>query len=259
MLNHIWAFLIVVGILAGFGSAMKKASYGETIVTKVDGKDVEETVVYATLREKAGAIAKAGNTLTQEVFNRVSFRYGPGGKESSGAVGIAVNFIGLMALWLGIMRIAEASGLIQILARAISPIFRLIFPSIPRDHPASGAMLMNFAANMLGLDNAATPLGINAMKELQKLNGKKDTASNAMCMFLALNVSSQTLIPATVIAFRAERQSIDPTGFMAPMLIATACGTLTAFVLCKIMERISKDTPPSAEEIMTTTQVPEVA
>jgi spore maturation protein A len=152
-----------------------------------------------------------------------------------------------MALWLGFMKVAEAAGLIQLLARAIAPVFRFVFPKVPPDHPAAGAMLMNIAANMLGLDNAATPLGIKAMQELQQLNGEKETASNAMCMFLALNVSSLTLIPASIIGYRVTMHSKNPTSFWVPMIIATACGKVTAITLCKIAERFSKDTPMASE------------
>lgn len=238
MLNHIWAALIIIGIVVGFGSALHKASYGETVTKVVDGKEVTETVIYRTWKERAKAVGDSGNTLAREVFRLVGM---------DGAVGIAIGYIGMIALWLGVMRVAEAAGLISLLSRMIAPLFRYIFPSVPRDHPASGAILMNFAANMMGLDNAATPLGIKAMQELQKLNGRKDTASNAMCMFLSLNVSSLTLIPASVIALRAEQKSAAPTSFMPVMLIATFCGTLTAFVLCKIAERFSKDTPRAGD------------
>ncbi len=249
MLNHIWAFLIVVGILVGLGTAVRNASEGVTITKTVDGKLVEERVVYTTWKEKAKAIGDSGNRLAKEVFNLVGFTYSDPvtGNTRDGAVGIAVGYIGLIAFWLGLMKIAEASGLISLLSRGIAPLFRWIFPSIPRDHPASGAILMNFAANMMGLDNAATPLGIKAMKELQSLNGRKDTASNAMCMFLALNVSSLTLIPASVIALRVQQKSEQATSFMPVMLIATLCGTLSAFVLCKVAEKFSRDTPQAGD------------
>ncbi|MGI8907261.1 MAG: nucleoside recognition domain-containing protein [Candidatus Sumerlaeaceae bacterium] len=245
MLNHIWAFLVVCGILVGFGSALNKVRVGQdTIVKMVDGKEVREVVHYATWKQKVRSLSDAGNRLAKEMFNQVGFNWtDAAGKTRDGAVGIAVSYIGLIALWLGIMKVAEASGLILLLSRMIAPLFRFIFPSIPRDHPASGAILMNFSANMLGLDNAATPLGIKAMQELQTLNGRKDTASNAMVMFLALNVSSLTLIPASVIALRGSKESTAPASFMPVMLVATACGTLTAFILCKIIERKSKDTP----------------
>jgi len=250
VLNHIWAVLIVAGVLFAFGTALHKMQAGETVVKKVDGVEVTEVVRYDTLEKKMLALTEAGSALTKAAFNSVAIEFTDPktGDKRQGAVGIALGFIGIMALWLGMMKIAEESGLIRLLARAIAPLFRIIFPSVPSDHPAAGAMLMNMAANILGLDNAATPLGIKAMKELQRLNGDKKTASNAMCMFLCLNVSSLTLLPATIIGYRVSAKSQDPTGFMFAMLIATTCGTLVAFILCKIIERFSPDTPPAPPE-----------
>src|SRR5437764_15122739 len=120
------------------------------------------------------------------------------------AVEIALGLVGIMTLWLGIMRVAEQAGLISLLSRALRPVSRLLFPEIPPEHPAIGAMIMNIAANMLGLSNAATPLGIKAMEELQELNPVKDTASNAMVTFMALNTSGIQFIPATIIGVLAE-------------------------------------------------------
>ncbi len=249
LLNHIWALLIIVGIIVAGATVVYETSVvGEkTITTIVDKKEVVEVVKYTNSREKAVAFAEAGNKLTKSAVNSVSFRYeNDKGKESDGAVGLAISLIGIMALWLGLMKIAEEAGLIQALARAISPLFIIIFPSIPKGHPAAGAILMNLAANMLGLDNAATPLGIKAMKELQELNGDKETASNAMVMFLCINVSSITLLPASVIGYRAINGSKNLTQFMGPMIIATTIGTLTAIISCLIVQRFSKDTPPAS-------------
>ena len=252
MLNHIWALLIAVGILVGAGKAMHTVSTGTTVEKTVDGRKVTERVEYTTWKQQAKALGDAGNRMTKEVFNQVGFTWtDPAGKTKDGAVGIAIGYIGMIALWLGLMKVAEAAGLVAALSRLIAPLFRFIFPTIPKDHPAGGAILMNFSANMLGLDNAATPLGIKAMQELQKLNGRKDTASNAMCMFLAINVSSLTLVPASVIALRAAQGSASPANFMPVMLLATSCGHVAAFVLCKLAERMSPDTPsagPNGEE-----------
>ncbi len=249
MLNHIWAFLIAIGIIVGVGTAIKNANMGETVTTVVDGKTVKEFKTYPTFRKKLERISLGGKELTNAAFNSVSFRYTDPvtGKDRDGAVGIAIGFIGIMALWLGFMKVAEAAGLIQALSRLIAPIFKILFPTIPAGHPAGGAIMMNMAANMLGLDNAATPLGIKAMKELQELNGKKDTASNAMCMFLIINVSSITLIPASLIGYRVQAKSADPMIFWGPMLIATTIGTLSAIIMAKIAERFSPDTPLASE------------
>lgn len=248
MLNHIWAFLIVVGIITGLGSAVYKAETGTSISKTVDGVTTTEVVQYHTWKQKAAAITAEGNKIAGAMFDLVGFQYkSEDGRTRDGAVGIAIGYIGLIAFWLGLMKLAEAAGLVAALSRLISPVFKFIFPSIPRDHPASGAILLNFSANMLGLDNAATPLGIKAMQELQKLNGKKDTASHAMCMFLALNVSSLTVVPASIIALRASQASTAPARFWPVMLVSTFIGSATALLLSKLMARLTPDTPAPGE------------
>ena len=156
------------------------------------------------------------------------------------AVAISLGLIGIMALWLGIMKIAEESGIVGVIAKALRFIMKPLFPEIPANHPAMGAIVMNMGANMLGLGNAATPLGINAMKEMQKLNPNKDTATNSMVMFLAINTSSITIIPATVIAIRASAGSTNPTEIIGPTLIATTVSTIAAIVAVKILQRLPK-------------------
>jgi len=151
-----------------------------------------------------------------------------------------LGFVGIMVFWLGLSRIAEEAGLIQALARVMAPIFRPIFPSIPRDHPALGAILMNLSANMLGLGHAATPFGLKAMQELQKLNDTPDRATDAMCTFLALNTSSVTLIPATVIALRASAQSANPTEIVAPTLVATCISSAVALAADYLFRRLGR-------------------
>lgn len=153
------------------------------------------------------------------------------------AVEISLGLIGIMTLWLGIMRVAEQAGLITMLSRALRPISRLLFPEIPPDHPAIGAMIMNVAANMLGLSNAATPLGIKAMEELQTLNPEKDTASNAMVTFMALNTAGIQFIPATIIGVLATAGSKAPTAIIPTTLVATLCGAIAAVTTAKILQR----------------------
>jgi spore maturation protein A len=148
--------------------------------------------------------------------------------SAGSAVQRAITLIGIVSLWLGIARVAEKSGLIDILSRSIAPLFRWLFPTIPKGHPALGCILMNLSANMLGFGNAATPFGLKAMQELQKLNHDPDTASEAMCTFLAINTSSVTLIPATLIALRASAGSKNPPEIMGAVLFATTCSTLSA-------------------------------
>ncbi|MBN1542059.1 spore maturation protein [candidate division KSB1 bacterium] len=159
--------------------------------------------------------------------------------DSAGtAVTIAINLIGIMTLWLGIMKIAEEAGLIRLLANAIRPLSRFLFPDVPSDHPAIGAILLNLSANWLGLGNAATPLGIKAMEHLQTLNEDKETASNAMIMFLALNTASITLIPMTIIAVRAGLNSQNPAEIIGTTIFASGMATLTAITAVKFFSAV---------------------
>jgi spore maturation protein SpmA len=155
------------------------------------------------------------------------------------SIKIAIYLIGIMTLWLGIMRIGEKGGSVNVLSRAVSPFFRKIFPEIPKNHPAMGAILMNFCANLLGLDNAATPFGLKAMNELQELNPKKDTASNAQILFLVLNTSGLTLIPISIIALRAASGAANPADVFLPLLLSTFCASLTGLILVSIVQKIN--------------------
>jgi len=154
------------------------------------------------------------------------------------SVKIAIDLIGIMALWLGIMNIAQEAGLVKLLARAIKPISKRLFPEIPPEHPAMGAMILNIAANWLGLSNAATPLGLKAMEELQKLNEVKDTATNAMATFLALNTASVTLIPATIIGVRMSLGSKDPAEIIGTTIFASGCASIVAVIATKLLQRL---------------------
>lgn len=146
---------------------------------------------------------------------------------------VALGLTGMMSLWLGIMKIATESGLVNKVARILSPVMRMLFPEVPVDHPAMGAMILNISANMLGMANAATPFGLQAMRELQKLNTHAYTASNAMCTFLAINTSSVQIIPATAIAYLAANGSTNPTSVIFSSLIATFFSTFVAIVVVK--------------------------
>jgi spore maturation protein SpmA len=154
------------------------------------------------------------------------------------AVEIALGLIGVLALWLGFFRIAEKSGLIQALARLLSPLFHRLMPEVPRGHPAIGSVTMNLAANMLGLDNAATPMGLRAMQDLQRLNPQPDTATNAQILFLVLNTSSVTLIPVTIFLFRAQQGATDPTAVFLPILMATSASSLAGLLSVAWVQRI---------------------
>src|ERR1700761_660853 len=151
---------------------------------------------------------------------------------------IAFGLIGVMALWLGIMRLAEKSGMVQVLARMLRPVMKWLFPDVPGDHPAMGSMIMNVAANMLGLSNAATPLGIRAVKDLETLNPRPGTATNAMCTFLVINTASVQLIPATAVAVLATSGSKDPSSIILPALIATIIAFVVAVVVVKTLEKL---------------------
>ncbi len=153
------------------------------------------------------------------------------------AVEMCIGFIGIWALWLGLMNVAQKSGFIQGLSKVISPVLKRIFPEVPKDHPAMGTMVMNMTANMMGLGNAATPLGLKAMEELQKLNQYKDRASNAMCTFLVINTSSIQLIPTTVIALRMSTGSSNPTEIIGTSLIATTVSTVIGLISVKLLEK----------------------
>ena len=152
---------------------------------------------------------------------------------------ISLGLTGVLSLWLGIMKIGEKGGLIQAMARLLSPVLTRLFPDIPRNHPVFGNIFMNIAANMLGLDNAATPLGLKAMERLQELNVKKDTASNSMIMFLVLNTSGLTIIPVSILVYRAQMGAAQPTDVFIPILLATFFSTLAGIVVTSIYQRIN--------------------
>jgi spore maturation protein SpmA len=155
------------------------------------------------------------------------------------SVEISIYLIGVMTLWLGIMKIGEEGGAIQLMSKAIGPFFSKLFPEIPKNHPANGSIMMNFAANMLGLDNAATPLGLKAMNQLQELNPDKEVASNAQIMFLVLNTSGLTLIPISVMAIRAAEGAANPADVFLPILLATYFSTLAGLMAVSIFQKIN--------------------
>jgi spore maturation protein A len=158
-------------------------------------------------------------------------------ESASSAVQIAIGLVGIMTLWLGMMRVAEAAGLVQLVGRALTPLLRWLFPDIPPGHPAAGAIVLAVAANMLGLNNAATPLGIKAMEELQTLNPEKDTATNAMVTLTAITTSGVQLIPASMIGVLAAAGSTNPTTIIAPTILATFVGTVAAVVAARVLAR----------------------
>lgn len=159
--------------------------------------------------------------------------------SAEAAFKISIGLTGALSLWLGVMKIGEQGGVINMLSRVLSPVFSKLFPSIPKGHPATGSIFMNIAANMLGLDNAATPLGLKAMEQLQTLNKDKDTASNEMIMFLVLNTSGLTLIPVSIMVYRVQAGALQPTDIFIPILIATFFSTLAGIIITSIYQRIN--------------------
>jgi len=205
MLNYIWLALLVIGVLVAAG------------------KDFTHPAD-ATPQNQYPNLTKVTNE-------------GIVGSAKK-AVELAIGLVGIMALWLGIMKIAEHAGLIARLGKLLRPIMTRLFPDVPADHPAMGSMIMNISANMLGLSNAATPFGLKAMEELNKLNTKLGTATNAMCTFLVINTSNVQLIPAPVIAIRAAAGSANPTEILGPALLATALSTVIGVMVVKALAKL---------------------
>ena len=217
MLNHIWFWMIIASLFIAGVNDIVNSTAGEKPA-------------------KTEQVTEDGKKLS---LNETTYL----GKVTSGAINaaelgvkIAIGLIGVMAMWLGIMRVAEEAGMIKKLGLLVRPITKRLFPTIPSDHPAIGAMIMNIAANMLGLSNAATPLGLKAMEELQKLNPEKDTASNDMITFLVINTSAITLIPASAIAIRASLGSANPQAIIVPAIMAATVATIVGLTTVKTIQ-----------------------
>ena len=181
----------------------------------------------------AGKLLFMGDTQVFTEIINASFASAKTGFE------ISIGLTGILSLWLGIMKIGEKGGVVQAFARIASPVFSKLFPGLPKDHPATGSIFMNFSANLLGLDNAATPMGLQAMKQLQELNTRKDEASNAMIMFLCINASGLTLIPITIMMYRAQLGAANPSDVFLPIMLATFTSTLVAILAVCIKQRIN--------------------
>ncbi len=159
--------------------------------------------------------------------------------QSKTAFEISLGLTGVLALWLGVMKIGERGGVVNVMARLLGPVFSKLFPEVPKGHPVTGSIFMNISANMLGLDNAATPLGLKAMEQLQELNPKKETASNSMIMFLVLNTSGLTIIPVSILVYRAQMGAAQPTDVFIPILMATFFSTLAGIIVTSLFQRIN--------------------
>jgi spore maturation protein A len=175
----------------------------------------------------AGAVNGKMEAVTKAAFD---------GAKS--AVELCIGLIGIMALWLGLMKVAEQAGLVQALARLVRPIMKRLFPDVPADHPAMGSMLSNIAANLLGLGNSATALGLKAMQDLQSLNAEKETASDAMVIFMAINTTAITIVPATVIGLRASAGSAHPTSIIGTTLVSCCTACVVAVTTAKLLEKL---------------------
>jgi spore maturation protein A len=227
MLNHIWFAMILLAILIAAGNDI----YNELILSEptASGEQKSET---RNLNEET----KLGRVTSAAL------------EGASTAVEIAIGLIGIMALWLGVMKVAQEAGITNIIAKLVRPLTRWLFPTIPEDHPAIGAMIMNIAANMLGLSNAATPLGLKAMEELDTLNPNKGEATDDMCTFLVINTSAITLIPATAIAIRASLGSANPQMIIFPSIIAATSATIVGLTTVKLIQAFNRKKKINREE-----------
>jgi len=206
-------------------------------IASMSGEEDDLSGKISGISQISGKEVKAGITLEEVLFLKMKKITNSAIDYAKISVNIALGLIGIMALWLGIMKIAETAGLIGIIANWMKPLTRKLFPDVPSDHPAVGSMIMNISANMLGLGNAATPFGLKAMEELDKLNPNKGTATNSMVTFLAINTAGMTLIPATAIAVRAAAGSSDPAIIIGTSLFGAFCATVTGVLAAKILEK----------------------
>jgi spore maturation protein SpmA len=208
-------------------------------MAKASGKENDLTGKIL-LRSKLDSVFYTGTFYSESIsFSKMKEVTNSAIEYAANGVKIALGLIGIMALWLGIMKIAEESGLVKIIAKGVRPITKFLFPDVPQDHPAIGSMIMNISANMLGLGNAATPFGLKAMQELDSINPEKGTATNAMCTFLAINTAGFTLIPATAIAVRAAAGSSDPAIIIGTSFFGASSATLMGILSAKILEKFS--------------------
>ena len=254
MLNKIWFWLLCIGIVYGFCKAAYQSSFPPQAAAAANASvetptkspsaiesPASEGAIVAVIRSFLGIAPEPPVKATERGFTAMGKRLNGALLDSAKtSVEICIGLIGIMALWLGLLNIAKEAGLIDAFARLMRPLMRWLFPEVPDGHPAQGAMLMNFSANMLGLDNAATPMGLKAMEELQTLNPVKDTATNSMALFLAINCGSITLIPFTIIGFRALRGSHDPAGIIGGTLLASLASMVAGVTAARLLARSSK-------------------
>ena len=222
MLNKIWFWLVVIGILYAPIKSVVRPLLPLPAIEAVVTEEDEAPKPPATFSD-------LGKTITQSAIDGANV-----------AVDLLLSLIGIMVLWLGLMQVAKDAGLVDGLAYLLRPLMRWLFPDVPNGHPAQGAMLMNLSANMLGLDNAATPFGLKAMQELQELNPDKETTTDAMAMFLAINSSSVTIIPIAIIGYRIAAGSENPAGPLAYIMMATAVSTIVAVFTVRMLSKLPR-------------------
>lgn len=253
-LSRIWAAFIIVAVLAAGYQALfvqgQKNIFSNMVVGKSGDTSQTKLVDSTMLAPVVLQALRSGNSYTDgsKKYNRdskgnyIQYREQHGDgiiATAKTSVDIAINLIGIMALFMGFMSIAERAGGIRLLSKIIGPFFSKLFPELPKNHPAMGHMVMNFSANLLGLDNAATPFGIKAMESMQELNPSKDTASNSQIMFLCLHASGLTLIPVSIIAIRASLHATNPTDIFIPCMIATFVATIAAMMIVSFRQKIN--------------------
>ena len=236
MLNKIWFWLLFIGIVYAFG----KAGYNSWTAEVAPAQEQNAPQIVAEREEQDASkrdrrnFQEMGRDLNAAALNAAQV-----------SVDICLKLIGVMALWLGLFSIAQDAGMVDALARLLRTLMRWLFPDVPDGHPAQGAMLMNISANMLNLDNAATPMGLKAMKELQTLNPQQDTATNAMATFLAINTSNVTVVPVTIIAYRVAAESTDPVGPLIPIVLTTTVTTIVAILAVRFLSRAPRHRLPT--------------
>ena len=254
MINKIWFWLLFTGLIYGFGKAayyqingIEPPSAPEVSAKKNDhapSKPAKPSVAKATEKKKDSTKKQKATQKTSPIHDAGKRMTEAATNGAKTAVTVCLGLIGVMVLWLGMLNIAKDAGMVDALARLLRPFMRWLFPEVPDGHPAQGAMLMNISANMLGMGNAATPLGLKAMQELQTLNPTKDTATNAMATFLAMNTSSVTLLPMTLIALRVSEGSSSPASPLFGVILATFFSTFVAIIAVRFLSKLPRYAMP---------------
>jgi len=238
MLDRIWFWLLFTGIIYLFCKSAYLTAVGQDNLAGGQEPAVAVQQAQPDVEPIANPLKQAGKNLTDAALESASL-----------SVDTCLILAGIMILWLGILQVAKDAGMVDALAYALRPILRWLFPDVPDGHPAQGAMLMNMSANILGLDNAATPFGVKAMKELQELNPHKEEASNSMATFLAINTSSVTLVPISVIGLRAAADSDDPAGPLFGILLATTASTVAAVIAVRWLSKLPRFAGADAKSV----------